>query len=59
MNRVLPLIGFALLLCLFGFGIWWNTRHDQREVPSPLIGKPAPAYQIGRASCRERVSSPV
>lgn len=46
MNRVLPLVGFALLVGLFGFGIWWNTRHDQREVPSPLIGKPAPAYDL-------------
>jgi cytochrome c biogenesis protein CcmG/thiol:disulfide interchange protein DsbE len=43
---VLPLIGFVLLVGLFGFGIWWNTRHDQREVPSPLIGKPAPAFDL-------------
>jgi cytochrome c-type biogenesis protein CcmF len=46
MNRILPLLGFALLVGLFGFGIWWNTLHDQREVPSPLIGKPAPAYNL-------------
>ncbi|KGI77549.1 DsbE family thiol:disulfide interchange protein [Oleiagrimonas soli] len=46
MNRMLPLIGFVLLAGLFGFGIWWNTRHDQREVPSPLIGKPAPAFSL-------------
>jgi cytochrome c biogenesis protein CcmG/thiol:disulfide interchange protein DsbE len=46
MSRVLPLIGFALLVGLFGFGIWWNTQHDQREVPSPLIGKPAPAFDL-------------
>jgi cytochrome c biogenesis protein CcmG, thiol:disulfide interchange protein DsbE len=46
MNRILPLLGFTLLIGLFGFGIWWNTRHDQREVPSPLIGKPAPEYAL-------------
>ena len=46
MNRLLPLLGFTLLVALFGFGIWWNTQHDQREVPSPLIGKPAPEYAL-------------
>jgi cytochrome c biogenesis protein CcmG/thiol:disulfide interchange protein DsbE len=46
LGRLLPLLGFGLLVALFGFGIWWNTRHDQREVPSPLIGKPAPAYSL-------------
>jgi cytochrome c biogenesis protein CcmG/thiol:disulfide interchange protein DsbE len=46
MSRLAPFLGFVLLIGLFGFGIWWNTRHDQREVPSPLIGKPAPAYQL-------------
>jgi cytochrome c biogenesis protein CcmG/thiol:disulfide interchange protein DsbE len=45
-SRVLPLVGFVLLVGLFGFGIWWNTQHDQREVPSPLIGKPAPAFDL-------------
>ena len=46
MSRSLPLIGFLLLVGLFGFGIWWNTRHDPREVPSPLIGKPAPEFSL-------------
>ncbi|HET6804638.1 MAG TPA: DsbE family thiol:disulfide interchange protein, partial [Frateuria sp.] len=46
MSRSLPLIGFLLLVGLFGFGIWWNTGHDPREVPSPLIGKPAPEYVL-------------
>lgn len=46
MKRALPLIGFLLLVALFGFGIWWNTQHDPREVPSPLIGKPVPAYSL-------------
>jgi cytochrome c biogenesis protein CcmG/thiol:disulfide interchange protein DsbE len=46
MSRYLPLFGFALLLALFGFGIWWNTQHDPNEVPSPLINKPAPAFDL-------------
>lgn len=46
MSRLLPFFGFLLLVALFGFGIWWNTGHDQREVPSPLIDKPAPAYVL-------------
>ncbi|NII09444.1 DsbE family thiol:disulfide interchange protein [Oleiagrimonas sp. C23AA] len=45
-TRLLPLIAFGVLVLLFGFGIWWNTRHSQTEVPSPLIGKPAPAYTL-------------
>jgi cytochrome c biogenesis protein CcmG, thiol:disulfide interchange protein DsbE len=46
MSRLLPFLGFMALVLLFGFGIWWNTQHDQREVPSPLIGKPAPAFAL-------------
>jgi cytochrome c biogenesis protein CcmG, thiol:disulfide interchange protein DsbE len=48
MSRLLPFFGFVLLVALFGFGIWWNTRHDPREVPSPLINRPAPAFVLPR-----------
>lgn len=44
----MPLIGFAALIALFGFGIWWNTSHVSNFVPSPLIGKPAPAFTLPR-----------
>lgn len=44
--RLLPLIGFLVLLVLFGFGLWWNSSHDPNAVPSPLINKPAPAYAL-------------
>jgi cytochrome c biogenesis protein CcmG/thiol:disulfide interchange protein DsbE len=44
--RLLPLTGFALVFALLGFGIWWSQRHDPREVPSPLIGKPAPQFSL-------------
>lgn len=48
MSRLLPLFGFFLLVALFGFGIWWNTRHDPQEIVSPLIDKPAPAFVLPR-----------
>ena len=46
MNRLLPLAAFLLLVVLFGYGLWWNARHDVTAVPSPLIGKPAPAFDL-------------
>lgn len=45
-GRLLPLIGFIALLALLGFGIHWNTRHEMNEVPSPLIDKPAPEFNL-------------
>jgi cytochrome c biogenesis protein CcmG/thiol:disulfide interchange protein DsbE len=46
MARVLPLFGFLLLVALLGFGIYWNEHHEMTEVPSPLIGKPAPPFTL-------------
>ncbi|SFW20350.1 DsbE family thiol:disulfide interchange protein [Luteibacter sp. UNCMF366Tsu5.1] len=46
MSRLLPLVAFLALVGLFGFGIWWNTQHDQHEIVSPLIDKPAPAFSL-------------
>jgi cytochrome c biogenesis protein CcmG/thiol:disulfide interchange protein DsbE len=46
MNRLLPLLGFFALVALLAFGIVWNTRHETNEVPSPLIGKPAPEFTL-------------
>ena len=46
MSRLLPFFAFLGLVVLFGFGIWWNTKHDQREVPSPLIGRAAPEFRL-------------
>jgi cytochrome c biogenesis protein CcmG/thiol:disulfide interchange protein DsbE len=43
MNKyLLPLGVFGLLVVLLGVGLSLNPR----EVPSPLIGKPAPAFQL-------------
>jgi cytochrome c biogenesis protein CcmG/thiol:disulfide interchange protein DsbE len=44
--RLLPFVGFVLVFVLLGFGIYWSQRHDPREVPSPLIGKPAPQFSL-------------
>ena len=45
-SRLLPLIGFIGLFALLAFGIYWNTRHEMNEVPSPLINKPAPEFNL-------------
>ena len=44
--RLIPFAVFALLVVLFGVGIVWNEHHDASYVPSPLIGKPAPAFDL-------------
>lgn len=46
MSRLIPFFAFVVLVGLFGFGIWWNTQHDQHEIASPLIDKPAPAFTL-------------
>lgn len=43
MNKFLwPLIGFVVLVIFLAVGL----RLDPREVPSPLQGKPAPAFEL-------------
>ncbi|PIV88974.1 MAG: DsbE family thiol:disulfide interchange protein [Hydrogenophilales bacterium CG17_big_fil_post_rev_8_21_14_2_50_63_12] len=42
MKRWLPLILFAVLVGFFAKGLFLNPR----EVPSPFIGKPAPAFTL-------------
>ena len=44
MRFLVPLGVFALLVVLLGVGLTLNPR----EVPSPLIDKPAPAFQLPR-----------
>lgn len=45
---VIPLLLVLGVLGLMGFGIYWNTEHLQREVPSPLINQPAPDFKLPR-----------
>ena len=52
MNRYLiPLALFVLLVVFLGIGLGL----DPREVPSPLIGKPAPAFQLAQLQQPDRV----
>lgn len=55
MNRfVWPLAVFVLLLALLAAGL----KLDQRELPSPLLGKPAPAFRLARLENPEKSFSP-
>ena len=42
MRYVIPVVVLAALIALFAVGL----QHDPREVPSPLIGKAAPAFRL-------------
>ena len=45
MNRYLiPLVLFVVLVIFLGIGLGLNPR----EVPSPLVGKPAPAFELAQ-----------
>jgi cytochrome c biogenesis protein CcmG, thiol:disulfide interchange protein DsbE len=47
---IIPLGLFALLV----FFLWRGLRLDPREVPSPLIDKPAPAFTLTRLDDEQR-----
>ena len=53
MNRFLwPLVGFIVLVVLLAVGLNLNPR----EVPSPLVGKPAPAFSLSKLGSDEKFS---
>lgn len=53
-RALLPLAAFFVLLALLAAGL----RHDPRQLPSALIGLPAPAFDLRRLQAPgERVSS--
>jgi cytochrome c biogenesis protein CcmG/thiol:disulfide interchange protein DsbE len=55
MNRFLwPLIGFAVLVVLLAVGLNLNPR----DVPSPLVGKPAPLFTLAKLAAPEQSFSP-
>ena len=55
MNRSLwPLIGFVVLVILLAVGLKLNPG----DVPSPLIGKPAPAFSLARVDAPQQIFSP-
>ena len=45
-SRWLPLAVFALLALLLAAGVWMSRNPDRDKLPSPLIGKPAPAFNL-------------
>lgn len=51
---LLPLALFLVLVVFLGVGL----NLDPREVPSPFIGKPAPAFQLSQVEDPAKVISP-
>ena len=45
-RRVLPLVVFALLAVLLAVGVRMNSGRDTSAIPSPLIGKPVPRFDL-------------
>ncbi|NQW66018.1 MAG: DsbE family thiol:disulfide interchange protein [Burkholderiales bacterium] len=45
-KALLPLVLFAALVVFLGVGL----MRDPREIPSPLVGKPAPAFSLSTLS---------
>ena len=45
-GRWMPLAVFALLTVLLTAGVWMSRNPDRDKLPSPLIGKPAPAFSL-------------
>ncbi|QLG87757.1 DsbE family thiol:disulfide interchange protein [Chitinibacter bivalviorum] len=50
MKRYLPLIIFVALAGLLSYGL----RLNPRDIPSPLIGKPAPVFTLDRLEASKR-----
>ena len=42
LKRLMPLIVFSLLVAL----LWYGLSLNPREVPSPLVGKPSPEFEL-------------
>ncbi len=55
MRFAIPIVLMLGVLALLGFGL----THDPREVPSPLIGKPAPAFALPRLAGNPPVGAAV
>src|SRR5215831_7031474 len=53
MNRrlLIPLVVFVVLAGFLFVGLW----RDPREVPSPLVGKPAPAFSLAQLHVPEKM----
>ena len=49
---VIPLVLFAVLVIFLAVGL----RRDPREIPSPLIDKPAPTFQLAQLKAWKNLS---
>lgn len=56
-RALLPLIALVVFLVLAGF-LAVGLHRDPREVPSPLIGKPAPAFNLPQLAQPDQRLSP-
>lgn len=54
MRYLVPLLVFVIMVIFLAIGL----TLDPREVPSPLIGKPAPAFILPQVTDSERTLSP-
>lgn len=45
-SRWIPLAVFAALAALLAAGVWLSRNPNRAALPSPLIGKPAPAFSL-------------
>ena len=54
LKYVIPLVVFAALAAFFAIGL----TKDPREVPSPLIDKPAPAFKLAELHDADKVFTP-
>lgn len=46
LSRWLPLAAFGALVLLLAAGVWLSRNPERDVLPSPLIGKPAPAFRL-------------
>ena len=54
MRFLFPLVLFLVLVGFLAVGL----NRDPREVPSPLVGKPAPAFQLPQLTAPQKTFSP-
>ena len=51
---LLPLVGFVVLVAFLAVGL----NRNPRDVPSPLVGKPAPAFKVPQLAALDKSFSP-
>jgi len=54
MRYAIPLVFFALLVGL----LWFGLNNDPTKIPSPLVGKPAPEFDLPRLYAADQTVSP-